>query len=148
MRSVIQRVTKANVVVNEKIIGEIENGLMVLIGAEKSDTIEDVEWTVDKILNLRIFEDDNQKMNLSLLDVKGKILAISQFTLLGDARKGRRPSFTNAENPEKALYFYNKFVELASKKVNVQQGEFGAHMKVNLTNNGPVTILIDSRKNF
>lgn len=148
MRTVIQRVTNANVIVRDKIIGEIENGLMVLIGAEKNDTIEDVKWTVDKILNLRIFEDENEKMNLSLLDTKGKLLAISQFTLLADARKGRRPSFTNAEDPEKAVDFYNKFIELASKEVEVQQGEFGAHMKVNLTNNGPVTILIDSRKKF
>ena len=148
MRAVIQRVSKARVTVEDTTVGEIEKGIMVLVGVEEGDTREDSQWLVDKIINLRIFEDEADKMNLSLKDVNGKLLAISQFTILGDARKGRRPSFTRAGRPEPARELFNYFVDLASKDVEVQQGVFQAHMMVSLVNDGPVTILLDSKKLF
>lgn len=148
MRAVVQRVSQANVSVEGSAVGEIEKGIMVLVGVQEGDSQEDVKWLVDKVVNLRIFEDENEKMNLSLKDINGKLLAVSQFTLLGDARKGRRPSFTQAGKPEEAKKLFNHFVDFASKHVEVQQGIFQAHMMVSLVNDGPVTILLDSKKVF
>ena len=149
MRAIVQRVTYSKVVVNDQIIGEINKGFNVLIGISKEDTIEDLKYLKDKILNLRIFEDENDKMNLSLLDVKGDILVISQFTLYGDCRKGRRPNFMEAESGEKAKSLYDEFVAmLKESNLKVETGEFGAHMKVDIQNDGPVTLMLDSKKNF
>lgn len=149
MRAVVQRVTYSKVVVNDKIIGEINKGFNILVGISKEDNLEDLKYLKDKILNLRIFEDENDKMNLSLLDVKGDILVISQFTLYGDCRKGRRPNFMEAEGGEKAKALYDKFVEmLKESNLKVETGEFGAHMKVDIQNDGPVTLMLDSKKNF
>lgn len=149
MRAVVQRVTSSKVVVDDKIIGEIGKGLNILIGISKEDTEEDLLYLRDKIINLRIFEDENDKMNLSLLDVKGEILAISQFTLYGDCRKGRRPNFMEAEGGDKAKALYERFIDLLKEKdIKVETGEFGAYMKVDIQNDGPVTLLLDSKKNF
>ncbi|MDU5110746.1 MAG: D-aminoacyl-tRNA deacylase [Clostridium sp.] len=149
MRAVVQRVTSSKVVVDDKIIGEIGKGLNILIGISKEDTEEDLLYLRDKIINLRIFEDENDKMNLSLLDVKGEILAISQFTLYGDCRKGRRPNFMEAEGGDKAKALYERFIDLLREKdIKIETGEFGAHMKVDIQNDGPVTLLLDSKKNF
>ncbi|MBS4804480.1 MAG: D-tyrosyl-tRNA(Tyr) deacylase [Clostridium sp.] len=149
MRAVVQRVTSSKVVVDDKIIGEIGKGLNILIGISKEDTEEDLLYLRDKIINLRIFEDENDKMNLSLLDVKGEILAISQFTLYGDCRKGRRPNFMEAEGGDKAKALYERFIDLLKEKnIRVETGEFGAHMKVDIQNDGPVTLILDSKKNF
>ena len=149
MRAVIQRVEYAKVSVDKKIYGEIKNGLMVLIGVEQGDCQADAKYIVDKITTMRIFEDEQEKMNLSIIDKGYDILAISQFTLLGDARKGRRPSFSSAEKPKEANELF-EFVcsEIAQKNINIQKGVFGAHMKVELCNDGPVTILLDSKKIF
>ncbi len=149
MRAVVQKVGFSTVEVEDKLIGEIKQGLLVLLGVEDEDTESDVKYMVDKIINLRIFEDENDKMNLSLLDVKGDLMVISQFTLYGDCRKGRRPNFMAAAKPEFADTMYEKFLEESKKHVdNVACGSFGAHMKVSLLNDGPVTILLDSKKNF
>ncbi len=149
MRVVVQRVTSSKVIVDNKVVGEINKGLNLLIGFSKEDTDEDLLYLKDKIVNLRIFEDDNEKMNLSLLDVKGDILAISQFTLYGDCRKGRRPNFMEAEGGDRARALYERFVELLREtNLKVETGEFGAHMKVDILNDGPVTIILDSKKNF
>ena len=149
MRAVVLRVTSSKVVVDDKIIGEIGKGLNILIGISKEDTEEDLLYLRDKIINLRIFEDENDKMNLSLLDVKGEILAISQFTLYGDCRKGRRPNFMEAEGGDKAKALYERFIDLLKEKnIRVETGEFGAHMKVDIQNDGPVTLILDSKKNF
>lgn len=149
MRAVVQKVGFSTVEVENELIGEIKEGLLVLLGVEDEDTETDVKYMVDKIINLRIFEDENEKMNLSLLDVKGDLMVISQFTLYGDCRKGRRPNFMAAAKPEFADSIYKKFLEESKKHVdNVACGSFGAHMKVNLLNDGPVTILLDSKKNF
>jgi len=148
MKIVIQRVKQAKVKVNSEVIGKIDKGLLILIGAEKGDNKSDVDYLVSKALNLRIFEDDNSKMNLSVLDIKGEILVVSQFTLLGDCRKGRRPSFDKASKGEDALKLYEDFVsELKKSDLTVQTGEFGSHMQVELTNDGPVTLILDSKKN-
>lgn len=145
MKSVIQRVSEASVTIDGIVQGEIKTGFLVLLGITHSDTEKDVKWMVDKISGLRVFEDENGKMNLSLGDVKGELLIVSQFTLYGDARKGRRPSFIEAARPEKAIPLYEKFIELAKvKNINVATGEFGADMKVSLINDGPVTLIIDS----
>ncbi len=145
MKSVIQRVSQASVTIDGAVKGEIQGGFLILLGITHSDTEKDVKWMVDKITGLRVFEDENGKMNLSLEDVKGELLIVSQFTLYGDARKGRRPSFIEAARPEKAIPLYEKFVELAKEKgINVATGEFGADMKVNLLNDGPVTLIVDS----
>jgi D-aminoacyl-tRNA deacylase len=149
MRAVVQRVTNANVEVDHKVIGEIGKGLLVLLSVEDADTDDDIKYMADKISNLRIFEDENEKMNFSLVDIKGEMLIVSQFTLHGDCRKGRRPSFTAAGKPDYANTMYLKFIEECKKYINkVETGEFQADMKVQLVNDGPVTMLIDSKKNF
>jgi D-aminoacyl-tRNA deacylase len=146
MRIVVQRSKNASVTVNEKVIGEIEKGLVLLVGVTHDDTIDDANYLADKIVNLRIFEDENGKMNLSLLDVGGSILSISQFTLYGDCRKGRRPNFMAAAKPEQALNLYQYFnTVLSEKNVKVETGEFGAEMDVALINDGPVTLVLDSK---
>ncbi len=146
MKALIQRVSSAKVEVDNKIIGKIGAGLVILLGITEGDTEKDIATLAEKSLNLRIFEDDNGKMNLSLLDVKGSILLISQFTLYSDSKKGRRPSFINAAKPDIAIPLYEKFIcELRKSGVNVQTGEFGAMMNVSLTNNGPVTIMLESQ---
>ncbi|GLI58202.1 D-aminoacyl-tRNA deacylase [Propionigenium maris DSM 9537] len=145
MKSVIQRVSQASVTIDNVVVGEIQKGFMILLGITHTDTEKDVKWMVDKITGLRVFEDENGKMNLSLEDVGGELLIVSQFTLYGDARKGRRPSFIDAARPEKAIPLYEKFVEMAREKgVKVATGEFGADMKVSLINDGPVTLIVDS----
>ncbi|MBT9832749.1 D-aminoacyl-tRNA deacylase [Clostridium baratii] len=149
MRAVVQRVSSSNVKVNGEVIGSIGRGLNVLIGISNDDTIEDLKYIKDKIVNLRIFEDKNDKMNFSVLDVKGELLIISQFTLYGDCRKGRRPNFMNAKGGEEAKVLYLKLVEMLKETgLNVQTGEFGADMKVDIQNDGPVTLLLDSTKEF
>jgi len=149
MRAVLQRVIEANVSIDGSVSGMIEKGLVVLLGVTEADAESDMKWICDKLINLRIFEDENDKMNLSLLDVSGSVLLISQFTLYGDARKGRRPSFTKAATPKIAEPLYEKCGEyLKSRQINVQFGIFGANMKVSLVNDGPVTILLDSSKTF
>ena len=149
MRAVVQRVTRADVTVDGESTGEIGPGLLVLLGVAEGDSDEDVRYTAEKIVNLRIFEDDDGKMNRSLLDVGGQVLAVSQFTLLGDARKGRRPSFIGAAAPEDGERLYEQFCDVVrSLGVRVETGRFQAMMDVSLVNSGPVTILIDSRKLF
>ncbi|KKE80547.1 MULTISPECIES: D-aminoacyl-tRNA deacylase [Bacillaceae] len=146
MKAVIQRARNANVKVDGKVIGEIDNGFVVLLGVTHDDNEEDMDYLVKKIVHLRVFEDENGKMNDSLLDIGGSILSISQFTLYGDTRKGRRPSFTKAANPEIANELYNKFnKKLEEQGILVQTGEFGAMMDVSLTNVGPVTFIIDTK---
>lgn len=149
MRAVVQRVTDANVTVEDKVVGNIQGGLLVLLGVEDVDTEQDVEYMVEKITNLRIFEDEEGKMNKSLIDVNGEILVISQFTLHGDCRKGRRPSFTQAARPEKAVLLYESFVQKCLDiNIKTETGVFQAEMQVRLCNDGPVTLLIDSKKTF
>ena len=149
MRAVVQRVTYSSVEVDGVIVGEINKGFNVLLGISKDDTEEDMKYIKDKIINLRVFSDENDKMNLSLLDIKGELLLISQFTLYGDARKGRRPNFMNALGGEEAKKFYDKFIEMMKETgLKVQTGIFGADMKVDIKNDLPVTILLDSSKNF
>ena len=149
MRAVVQRVTYSNVKVDGTIVGEINKGFNVLIGISKEDTEEDMKYIKDKVINLRVFEDENDKMNFSVLDVKGELLIISQFTLYGDCRKGRRPNFMNAKGGEEAKVLYLKLVEMLKETgLNVQTGEFGADMKVDIQNDGPVTLLLDSTKEF
>ena len=146
MRTVIQRVKYARVSVDGKIIGEIDKGLLVFLGITHEDSMKEVKWLANKTKNLRIFEDEEEKMNLSLEDVKGKILVISQFTLYGNSIKGNRPAFIEAAKPDLARDLYLKFVnELKSFGIEVQEGEFGADMKVELLNDGPVTIIIDTK---
>lgn len=147
MKAVIQRAKDASVTVDDKVIGAIDNGFVILLGVTHEDTIEDVNYIANKIINLRVFEDEEEKMNLSLVDVNGSILSISQFTLYADTRKGRRPSFIEAAKPEQANELYMKFnEELINKGIHVETGEFGAMMDVRLTNEGPVTIIIDSKE--
>ncbi len=149
MRGVVQRVRCAGVSVDNKIIGKINNGILLLLGVEDTDDDKDLDYMCDKVPNLRIFEDENGKMNKSLTDVNGSLLVISQFTLLGDARKGRRPSFTQAAIPDKAIPMYESFIDkMREKGVITEAGEFGADMQVELVNDGPVTILLDSKKLF
>ena len=146
MRTVIQRVKYARVSVDGKVIGEIDKGLLVLLGITHEDTIKEVKWLANKTKNLRIFEDEEEKMNLSLEDVKGKVLIISQFTLYGNSIKGNRPSFIDAAIPDLAKDLYLKFIEeFKSFGIETQEGEFGADMKVELLNDGPVTIIIDTK---
>ncbi|MDO4352296.1 MAG: D-aminoacyl-tRNA deacylase [Clostridia bacterium] len=149
MRAVVQRVTESSVTVDGQITGATDEGLVVLIGVEEGDTDKDAGYIADKVSGLRIFEDENEKMNLSVKDVGGSILAISQFTLLGDVRKGKRPSFINAEDPEIANRLYKQVCEnIRNQGLKVETGIFQAHMLVKINNNGPVTILLDSRKTF
>lgn len=149
MRAVLQKVSRAKVVVDSEIIGEIGRGILVLLGVSREDTEQDADYLVEKTINLRIFEDDADKMNLSLLDVRGDLLVVSQFTLYGDARKGRRPSYIKAAVPIEADALYQYFVQAAKKKIKrVETGKFQAMMDVELVNDGPVTILLDSDKNF
>ena len=149
MRAVVQRVTYSSVKVDGEIVGEINKGFNVMLGISKEDTEEDMKNIKDKIINLRVFNDENDKMNLSLLDVKGELLLISQFTLYGDARKGRRPNFMNALGGDEARKLYEKFIEMMKDTgLKVQTGIFGADMKVDIKNDGPVTILLDSSRNF
>ena len=143
MKIVVQRVEKASVEIEGKLYSEIGKGLLVLFGVEKGDTEESAEWLSEKLLKLRIFEDENEKMNLSVQDVGGEILAVSQFTLAGNCKKGTRPSFDNAELPEKAKVMYEKFCEMLSRSVHVKTGVFGAMMKVSLINDGPVTFVLE-----
>lgn len=149
MRAVIQRVERASVSVEGEIRGQIGAGFLVLIGVEEGDGDADFKYIADKVPNLRVFEDDQGKMNRSLLDVGGEVLAVSQFTLLGDARGGRRPSFITAARPETADPMYERLVaDWRARGIRVETGVFGAHMKVSLVNDGPVTILLDSRRRF
>ena len=149
MRSVIQRVTRASVTVDGEVVGSIGEGLLVLLGVKVGDTEKDADYMADKLLKLRIFEDENGKMNRSVKDVGGAVLAVSQFTLLGDARHGRRPSFSNAARPEEANALYEAFCQaLRAENIRVETGVFQTDMQVELVNDGPVTILLDSRKGF
>jgi D-tyrosyl-tRNA(Tyr) deacylase len=149
MRGVVQRVKRAKVTVDGRQTGQVEDGILLLLGIGCDDDEKDLDYICDKTVNLRIFEDDAGKMNKSIIDIGGSILLVSQFTLLGDARRGRRPSFTDAAPPERAIPLYEmsirKFKECGIK---TETGEFGAHMEVELTNDGPVTILLDSKKIF
>lgn len=146
MRTVIQRVDSAKVRVDGQEISSIGRGILILLGAEKGDSEKDADYLLDKIANLRIFEDTEGKMNLSLLDISGSMLVVSQFTLLADCRKGRRPSFGDAAEPEPANELYEYFIKEAEGKVDVvKAGKFQAMMKVELVNDGPVTIILDSR---
>jgi len=147
MRCVLQRVDRVDISVGGKSISSIGKGILVFLGIEQGDRETDVDYLCDKIVNLRLFEDESGKMDRSLLDVDGELLVVSQFTLLGDCRKGRRPSFTRAESGEQARKQYDCFITRAREKVkHVAQGQFQAMMLVELVNNGPVTILLDSRK--
>lgn len=149
MRAVVQRVTEAAVSVEGRVAGEVGGGLLVLVGVEQDDTPKDAEYIADKVAGLRIFNDEEGKFNLSLADVNGGVLVISQFTLHGDCRHGRRPSFTQAARPELAIPLYEAVASrLRDQGFPVATGEFGAHMHVRLVNDGPVTILLDSRKVF
>ena len=149
MRAVVQRVSSSKVTVNGEVTGEIKKGLLVLLGVTHEDTSKDVDYIIDKVLNLRIFEDENEKMNLSLKDIGGELLVVSQFTLYGDCRKGRRPSFSSAARPEVATKLYEEFIEKSRKEgIVTQTGRFGTHMMVDLTNDGPVTILLESNRDF
>ena len=149
MRAVIQRVSRANVVVNSEIVGEINRGILLLLGIAGEDSEKDAVYLLEKTLNLRVFENADGKMNLSLLDIQAELLVVSQFTLYGDVRRGRRPSFTAAAAPEKANRLYEFFVAEARKQINkVETGRFQAMMNVELVNDGPVTILLDSEKLF
>ena len=144
MRVLIQRVTHASVTIDGKVKSKIENGLLVFVGIEDRDKDEDIEWLAGKVVNIRIFNDENDVMNKSVLDINGEILVVSQFTLYADCRKGNRPSFTEAASPAKAEELYEYFkTKCAEKIANVQSGIFGAHMKVSLLNNGPVTIILE-----
>lgn len=148
MRVVIQRVKNASVSVNNIMISAINNGLLVLVGFVDNDTDDDINWLTDKITGLRIFNDQNGVMNLSVIDVDGQILVVSQFTLHAQTKKGNRPSYIRASKPEKAIPMYNKFITQLNSKLNnsVQTGQFGAMMQVDLINDGPVTIIIDTKQ--
>lgn len=145
MRIVVQRVRSARVLVNDEVVGSIGNGLLLLVGIHKDDTEEDVNWLCEKVRKLRIFDDDNGKMNESVEDVDGEILVVSQFTLYGDARKGNRPSYIEAAGQELAEDLYNRMIEYLQEhtELNIESGRFGAYMDVSLVNDGPVTILLD-----
>ena len=146
MRALIQRVSSGSVKISDKIVGKIGQGLVILLGITHDDTEADVKFLADKCVNLRIFCDEDDKMNRSLLDIGGEALIISQFTLYGDARKGRRPGFSEAARPDHAIPLYEKFVEKVKQyKIKVATGEFGAKMLVDIKNNGPVTLMLESK---
>lgn len=149
MRAVIQRVKEAQVTVDGEITGQINEGILIFLGVGKEDTQKDADYLVEKIINLRIFDDEQGKMNLSALDLDKEVLVVSQFTLFGDCRKGRRPSYFSAAEPERAENLYQYFVEkVAETGLKTETGEFQAMMDVELTNDGPVTLLVDSKKLF
>lgn len=149
MRCVLQRVDRADIRIEDRYIAGIKKGILVFLGVEQGDRVSDADYLSEKIINLRIFENEQGKMALSLLDIKGEVLVVSQFTLFGDCRKGRRPSFTRAENPDLAKKQYEYFISRVREKVtHVAQGQFQAMMFVEFINNGPVTILLDSRNSF
>ena len=149
MRLVVQRVSEASVEIEGKINGQIKQGFMVLVGITNDDNEEIVDKMVNKLINLRIFEDENEKLNLSLMDIKGEILSISQFTLYANCKKGRRPSFIDAAKPDVSSPLYDYFNKMLEKKgVKVERGVFGAMMEVSLINDGPVTIILDSKEIF
>lgn len=149
MRAVVQRVSRARVLVGNRVAGEIGKGLMVLLGVQQDDKDRDLEYLANKIVNLRVFEDNDGKMNVSLLDIGGELLIVSQFTLYGDCRKGKRPSYSRAARPDIAVDIYNRFVEYCRNYgLEVETGEFQAMMNVEINNDGPVTLLLDSRKEF
>jgi len=149
MRAVVQRVKTAKVVIDQKVVGEIAKGLLVFLGVGEGDRSEDADYLASKVANLRIFSDSNDKMNLSLLEVSGEALVVSQFTLWGDSRKGRRPSFVRAADPALANRLYREFIDfLRERGIKVAEGRFQEMMDVHLVNDGPVTMLLDSEKNF
>ncbi|WP_282155353.1 D-aminoacyl-tRNA deacylase [Cytobacillus gottheilii] len=146
MKVVVQRSKQASVTVEDEVVGRIEKGFVLLVGVTHDDTKEDAAFLADKIANLRVFDDQDGKMNLSILDAGGEILSVSQFTLYGDCRKGRRPNFMNAAKPDQAIVLYNTFNSyLREKGLKVETGTFGAMMDVSLTNDGPVTLIIESK---
>ncbi len=146
MRAVVQRVKHSSVKIENEMVAQIQNGLLVLLGVARGDTAQDADYLANKIINLRIFEDPGGKMNRSLLETGGELLAVSQFTLLADCRKGRRPSFIEAADPEKATELYERFVNTVREKgVGIQTGRFRAMMEIALVNDGPVTIIIESQ---
>jgi len=149
VRAVVQRVASASVKVDDEVVGQIERGFLVLLGVGTDDSDADAVTLAEKVAGLRVFEDDDRKMNLALNDVDGQMLVVSQFTLFGDCRKGRRPSFVDAARPEQAERLYESFVaEVRGQGIHVETGQFQTHMDVRLVNDGPVTLLLDSRKTF
>lgn len=148
MRAVVQKVSKSSVRVEGELVGSIDKGFNVLLGVEEGDGEQDAKYLAEKLVNLRIFEDEDEKLNLSIKDVGGSMLIVSQFTLLADCRKGRRPSFIKAARPEKANDLYELLCSLVEEHVPVEKGRFQTVMEVNIVNDGPVTILLDSHKNF
>ena len=145
MIAVLQRVTTGKVKIGDRIVGDIDNGLVILLGVHRDDKEEDIIFLADKVIGLRVFNDNNGKMNISLQEAEGSVLVISQFTLCGDWRKGRRPSFTKAADPDKGKLLYDGFINaVRSRGINVETGEFGAAMDVSLVNSGPVTFVLDS----
>jgi len=147
MRVVVQRVSKAQVSIDNIVIGKIGRGLVILFGVSEDDSNEDAQFLADKCVNLRIFNDDQEKMNLSAMDIKGEILSISQFTLFGDCRKGRRPSFIKAAKPDLGKELYDRFNDILRESgLKIETGEFGGTMDVDIYNEGPVTIIIDSKQ--
>jgi D-tyrosyl-tRNA(Tyr) deacylase len=147
MKAVLQRVSSASVTISEKIVAQIGNGLLVLVGIEEADSKEDIHWLCQKIVNLRIFGDENGVMNLSVKDIQGDVIVVSQFTLHANAKKGNRPSYIKASKPEIAIPLYENFVQQMAFELGkkIQTGQFGADMKVALVNDGPVTIIIDTK---
>ncbi len=148
MRAVVQRVSKASVIINKNVFSKIESGLLVLLGIEEADTNEDIDWLAGKISRLRIFEDDEGTMNLSVTDIKGAILVASQFTLYASTKKGNRPSYIKAAKPDIAIPLYKKFIQKISEETGreINTGKFGAMMQIELVNDGPVTIIIDTKR--
>jgi D-aminoacyl-tRNA deacylase len=147
MKALLQRVTQAKVGIGNKTVGEIGPGFLVLLGVGQNDAVEDIDYLVNKIINLRVFADENEKFNLSVKDVKGSLLIVSQFTLFADTKKGNRPGFTDAAPPALAEELYNKFVEKCKDTgINTKTGIFASHMQISLVNDGPVTIILDSKE--